>query len=88
VKYILRSLIFVHRWIGIVLCVVFLFWFPSGIGMMYWSFPGVTAGDRLDRSPRLDPGQIVLSPEQAAEKAGVQLNPTQVRLNSFDGRPV
>jgi hypothetical protein len=88
VKYVLRFLIFVHRWVGIALCVVFLFWFPSGIGMMYWSFPGVTAGDRLERSPRLDPAKIVLSPEQAAEKAGVQPNPAQVRLNSFDGRPV
>jgi hypothetical protein len=88
VKYILRFLIFVHRWVGIALCVVFLFWFPSGIGMMYWSFPEVTADDRLDRSPKLDPAKISLSPEEAAEKAAVQANPTQVRLNSFDGRPV
>jgi len=88
VKYILRFLIFVHRWVGIALCVVFLFWFPSGIGMMYWGFPGVTAADRLDRSPRLDPAKIMLSPDEAAEKVGTQANPTQVRLNTFDGRPV
>jgi hypothetical protein len=30
----LRSLILVHRWVGIAICVVFLLWFPSGIGMM------------------------------------------------------
>jgi len=88
VKYILRFLIFFHRWVGIALCVVFLFWFPSGIGMMYWSFPGVSAEDRLDHSPRLDPEKITLSPEEAAAKAGVQTSPSQVRLNSFDGRPV
>jgi hypothetical protein len=88
VKYFLRSLIFVHRWVGIALCVVFLFWFPSGIGMMYWTFPEVTAGDRLDHSSSLDPAKIVLSPEEAAAKVGIQANPTQVRLNSFDGRPV
>ena len=87
-KYILRSLIFVHRWVGIALCLVFLLWFPSGIGMMYWTFPGVSAGDRLDHSPRLDPAKIMLSPTEAAEKLGMQANPTQVRLNSFDGRPV
>ena len=87
-KYILRFLIFVHRWVGVALCVVFLFWFPSGIGMMYWRFPEVTAEDRLDRSPNLDPAKIVLSPDEAAEKAGIQASPTQVRLNSFDGRPV
>jgi hypothetical protein len=87
-KYILRFLIFLHRWVGIALCVVFLLWFPSGIGMMYWGFPGVTAEDRLDHSPKLDPANIMLSPEEAAEKAGVQANPGQVRLNTFDGRPV
>jgi hypothetical protein len=87
VKHILRSLIFVHRWVGIVLCLVFLLWFPSGIGMMYWTFPGVSAEDRLEHSPRLDPAKIVLSPIEAAEKLGVQPN-TQIRLNSFDGRPV
>jgi hypothetical protein len=87
-KYILRFLIFFHRWVGIALSVVFLLWFPSGIGMMYWGFPGVTAEDRLDHSPKLDPAKIVLSPEDAAEKAGIEPSPGQVRLNSFDGRPV
>src|SRR6185503_13504176 len=87
-KLILRFLIFVHRWVGIALCVVFLFWFPSGIGMMYWGYPEVSAEDRLDRSPKLDPAKIVLSPEEAAAKAGIQANPAQIRLNSFDGRPV
>ena len=87
-KYILRFLIFFHRWVGIALCLVFLLWFPSGIGMMYWGYPSVSAEDRLDHSPKLDPAKIVLSPEEAAEKAGLQANAGQVRLNSFDGRPV
>ena len=39
-----RSLILVHRWLGVALCLVFLLWFPSGIGMMYWDFPSVSAG--------------------------------------------
>src|SRR5688572_13972382 len=56
--------------------------------MMYWTFPGVSATDRLDHSPKLDPAKIVLSPIEAAEKVGAQANPTQIRLNSFDGRPV
>src|SRR5262249_53006803 len=87
-KYILRFLIFFHRWVGIALSAVFLLWFPSGIGMMYWGFPGVSAEDRLDHSPKLDPSKILLSPEEAAGKAGLQASPAQVRLNSFDGRPV
>ena len=39
-----KSAIFVHRWLGVALCLVFLLWFPSGIGMMYWDFPSVGAG--------------------------------------------
>ena len=60
-----RSLIFVHRWLGVALCLFFLLWFPSGIGMMYWDFPSVTAADRLDRAAALDPSTIRLSAAQA-----------------------
>jgi hypothetical protein len=83
-----RSLIFIHRWLGVALCVIFLLWFPSGIGMMYWRFPTVTPEDRLERSPKLDPSKVVLSPIEAAAKVGIQPEPAQVRLNTFDGRPV
>ena len=81
-----RSLVFVHRWLGVALCVLFLLWFPSGIGMMYWTFPDVTAADRLERSPPLDPSAVELSPAEAAEKVGIP-EPRGLRLNTFDGRP-
>ena len=32
---------------------------------MYWSFPGISARDRLQRAPALDPARITVSPEQA-----------------------
>lgn len=83
-----RLLLMIHRWVGVALCVLFLLWFPSGIGMMYWGMPSVTARDRVERWPALDPAQVVLSPQEAAERAGVSPAPNQVRLNSFDGRPV
>ena len=53
---VIRFLITVHRWLGVSLCLLFLFWFPSGIGMMYWGMPAVSARDRLERAPVLDPG--------------------------------
>src|SRR5258708_30093280 len=31
--------IFIHRWMGVALSTVFMFWFGSGIVMMYWSYP-------------------------------------------------
>ena len=83
-----RSAIFVHRWLGVALCLFFLLWFPSGIAMMYWDFPSVSAGDRLERSPALDPSTIHLSPAEAYAAVGQSQQPAQVRLNVFDGRPV
>ena len=58
----LRVLIVLHRWVGVALCLLFLLWFPSGIGMMYWGFPSVTEADRLARAPALDAGQVTLTP--------------------------
>ena len=63
-----RSLIFIHRWMGVGLSVIFMLWFVSGIVMMYWSFPGVSAEDRLERAPVLDPAQIRFTPEEAYAK--------------------
>src|SRR5947207_1315943 len=82
-----QAIIFVHRWLGVALCVAFLIWFPTGIVMMYWDFPGVRPADRLKRAPALDASKIRLSPAEAAVKANVHA-PAQVRLNTFDGRPV
>jgi hypothetical protein len=83
-----RSLIFVHRWLGVALSLLFLLWFVSGIVMMYWGFPAVTARDRLERAPALVPERIVVSPGRAIAALGGDENPRQVRLTSFDGRPV
>jgi hypothetical protein len=83
-----RSLIFVHRWVGVALSLVFLLWFASGIVMMYWSFPDVSADDRLQRLPTLNPERIQVSPEAAATVLGREQPPAQIRLTSFDGRPV
>ena len=83
-----RTIIFIHRWLGVALSLFFLLWFPSGIGMMYWDFPSVTAADRLERSPALDAATIRLSPQEAFDAAGLTQPPSQARLNTFDGRPV
>ena len=83
-----RSLIFVHRWLGVALSAIFLLWFVSGIVMMYWTYPTVSARDRLERAPRLDPAQIRVSPEQAAAAVDREPTPAGLRIGSFDGRPV
>jgi hypothetical protein len=83
-----RAAIFVHRWLGIGLCLLFLLWFPSGIGMMYWDFPGVSAADRLKHSPPLDAARIARSPAEAWGAVSQDEPAPGAVLNTFDGRPV
>src|SRR5215831_18932662 len=83
-----RFLIFLHRWLGVALCLLFLLWFASGIVMMYTDFPAVRAEDRLERSPALDASAVRLSPAEAAAKIDSRKRNGPIRLNTFDGRPV
>jgi hypothetical protein len=82
-----QTLIFVHRWLGVVLCLLFLLWFPSGFVMMYWDYPSVRPADRLAHLAALDPATIKFSPAEAAAKAEIEA-PGSVRLTTFAGRPV
>src|SRR5262249_1953354 len=63
-----RTLILVPRWLGVLLFLFFLLWFPSGIVMMYWDFPSVRPADRLERAPTLRAESVILSPAEAAAK--------------------
>lgn len=83
-----RALIFVHRWMGVFFCLLFLSWFTSGIVLMYWDYPSVSAADRLSRSPALDASKIKLSPQEAYARLQNDIVPDQVKLDMFDGRPV
>ena len=82
-----QALIFVHRWLGVLLCLLFLLWFPSGFVMMYWDYPSVRPADRLAHLAALDPATIKFSPAEAAAKAEVDATGS-VRLTTFAGRPI
>jgi hypothetical protein len=82
-----RVLIFVHRWMGVLFCLLFLTWFASGMVMMYWQYPQVLAADRLTRAPALDGSGIHVSPQQAYARLGIDGLPTRAQLATFDGRP-
>lgn len=76
-----------HRWMGVAFCILFLWWFVSGIFMMYWTYPDVSEADQLQHAPVLHPERVVLSPAEAYKKAGFEDPPDGLRLFSFDGRP-
>jgi uncharacterized iron-regulated membrane protein len=68
-KWVRKSLILVHRYLGIVLGLLFFVWFLSGIGMMYaGGMPQLTAQMRLLRLPPIDLSRIVLTPAEAAAR--------------------
>ncbi len=83
-KWIMR----VHRWMGVVFCLLFLTWFLSGFVMMYRGFPHVDPEDRLSRALALDPARILVPPDRALAAADISASPSQIRLNNLDGRPV
>jgi len=83
-----RSLIFVHRWIGVGLALLFMLWFTSGIVMMYWSYPQVSERDRLAHAAVLRPADIRVTPAEAYAGLGREEPPAQVLLTTFDDRPV
>lgn len=81
-----RTLVPIHRWLGVALSALVLLWFASGFVMIYRSFPEVTPRDRLARAPHVDPTQVRLTPAQAAEVAGPAAGPLR-SLSTFDSRP-
>ena len=72
---------------GVAFCLLFTWWFISGVFMMYCDFPVVREADRLRHAQVLDASRIRISPEQAYKVVGVDIPPDEVRLAMFDGRP-
>src|SRR5512143_656972 len=73
---------------GVAFCLLFAWWFVSGIFMMYWDYPAVSDADRLEHESVLDAGQVKLSAEEAWAKVDdSDQAPNSIRLAAFDGRP-
>lgn len=87
-RFIRKSLILIHRYLGVVLSVPFLVWFVSGIAMIYVrEMPTLTPEARIEHLPVLDPARIRLSPAEAAAKAELGSPPGQATLLTILGRP-
>src|SRR5687767_9829096 len=83
-----RAVILSHRYLGIVLSLLVVMWFATGITMMYWGgMPRVTPELRLERLPGVDISTVLLTPAQAAERAALD-TPGSVTLSTILNRPV
>lgn len=82
-----RQLHLWHRWLGIVIGLLVLLWFGSGIVMMYVPYPALTEGERMAWLAPLDPAQVRIDASPAWAAAALPGMPDAVRLNTVAGRP-
>lgn len=85
--YLKKFAILCHRWTGTAFCVLFCWWFVSGIVMMYVDYPEVKDSDRLARAQLIDASRVLLTPVQAWASLKTKGEPDEVRLRMFDSRP-
>lgn len=85
-----RLVIFVHKWLGVVLALFFLMWFVSGVVLYFVPFPSLTQAERLAALPPLQlTADCCLAAPDAAQRAG--LRPTgggEARLGMLGDAPV
>src|ERR687895_1568706 len=86
-KRLIPALMLVHRYLGLVFCLIFVIWFASGIVMVYKRMPEYTAEERLARLPALNSEAIRLTPAEALEAAILSEAPARVTLTSVRSRP-
>lgn len=79
-----RWLTWFHRWSGVVLCLVVIAWFVSGVVLIYVPFPALSDHDRLLHSEPIDATRLVREP--AAVLAQVP-GADQLLLVSVAGQP-
>jgi hypothetical protein len=76
-----------HRWTGAAFCLLFAWWFISGIFMMYVDYPEIKPSDRLANALPIDISRVQLTPVEAWASLKTRGAPDEVRLRMFDGRP-
>ena len=83
-----RAVILSHRYLGIVLSLLVIMWFATGITMIYWGgMPRVTPELRLERMQAVDFSRVRLTPAEAAARG--DLDPIgRATLATLLDRPV
>jgi hypothetical protein len=85
---VMRSLAFVHRYLGIALCLLFAMWFASGIVMLFVPYPDLTSAERFAGMAPLNLNKCCVSPSTAYAKSELTQPPERMRLIMVLGRPV
>ncbi len=81
-----RLLVTLHRWISIVLCLMFATWFASGVVMIYIPFPSLSEADRIARADELAVSEVTSLPAALAA-TGID-SVDRLRLLQYQQRPL
>jgi hypothetical protein len=81
-----RQVSVIHRWLGIVLCLMIALWFFTGSVLSFVPFPSLSGAARLSGSEPVDFNRVLVGPAAAIVAAGAA--PIEhVRLISVAGQP-
>lgn len=83
----MRALILLHRWLGLVFCLFFAMWFASGIVMHFVPFPTLTEAERFAGLAPIDFARFTPDPAEAVGASGIA-GATRVRLLQRSDGPV
>jgi len=82
----LRNLHLWHRWLGIVFGLLVLWWFISGLVMLYVPYPSLTQSERLSHLSPIDLQAVKFTLAELVS-AKSEMQPEYVRLSTFNQRP-
>ena len=83
-----RILYLTHRWFGILMCLIFLLWFASGIVMMYVEYPELTEQERIQALSPLNLDAIHIEPNSLGKRVATDKQIAEISISNHLGRPV
>lgn len=76
-----RAIVFVHKWLGITLALLFLMWFVTGLVLYYVPFPNLTQAERrAGLQPLTLKAGCCLTAEEAARVSGVAFSEARLGM--------
>jgi uncharacterized iron-regulated membrane protein len=82
-----RYIYLLHRWTGIVMCVLMALWFASGVVMLFVGYPKLTPWERLAALPSLPQAGCCIEPARALAQSAAPADVQRLTLTSIAGRP-
>jgi predicted small secreted protein len=76
----------IHRWLGVAVGIMLVFWFASGCVLSFMPFPVLSPADRLAGAELIDTALIQVAPQEVLARSQAQ-DAESLRLLSVNGEP-